>query len=401
VVNKQWMLGRRWLDYDALLQAACLDGNLGIRPQSSQSITQLASILLRGLGRESDSLTGSLQSIIVIAIDGVNYDVAAEAWSRWPPDLLLPLSTTFPSTSSTAWLSAVTAQPVEQHLVVGVCYRLPATGTVIDCYADGPWGAVGRDRPAATVFDRLSARGVACVCVPGEVATWGPAWLDALCHGARVLPSDAHWSGLRLDPVRLTRIVLSETAAAAEGAGGQARLTWCWVDLDDAVHRHGYSEDVLTSLGEVARAAATWRDRGHTVITVSDHGLVPVRSTPEAVRGWEAANSPALCRLPPGGSGRVRWCYPRRGRAGQVVTRLTDAIGDGLILERDQLADMGLLRMTRAMRARIGEVVALATGPRFPPPDPAYRFEHGSVTPAEMVVPLGVWQADSGTRCEQ
>lgn len=113
---------------------------------------------------------------------------------------------------------------------------------------------------------------------------------------------------------------------------------------------------------------------------------------PPASADWEAVGGPALCRLPVGGAGRVRWWYPRPGRVAEVRERFADMLGpDALVLTRDRLVDLGLVARNGALVDRLGEVVALAVGRRFPPIDPRDRYEHGSITEDEMLVPLGVW----------
>lgn len=377
-------------EYSALVQAMRLSTGGGLRPHPDQAIAGLPAILSACWGPDGEPCAGGSPSVIVLALDGVGFDIAAQIWS---PDLMTPLSTTFPSTSSSAWLSAVTGRRVDQHLVPGVRYRLPATGKLIDCFADDPWGTAGGPPPTGTIFDLLAARRVFSVAVLGEVATWGAHWRETLCHGARIHESATDWDRLRFEPVRLARAALAELGHALRATNGAAaRLAWCWIDLDDAVHRRGYAPDVRAALADIEAAADGWRRAGHTVIAVSDHGLIATSCPAHVARAWRAASAPALCRLPPGGAGRVRWCYPRRGRAAEITSRLTDAMGDdALVLDREQLAELGLLRLTRPLRARIGEVVVVATGERFPVPDPRSRFEHGGITPQEMIVPLAVW----------
>jgi hypothetical protein len=373
-----------------------LSDRAGVRPHGNQAITRLPLLLSGCWDADGEPCTGGRLGLIVLALDGVGFEVADQLWT---PDVMIPLSTTFPSTSSSAWLSAVTGKRVDEHLVPGVRYRLPGISGLIDCFDDGPWGSTPQaGRPVIqTVFDRLAARGISSLVIPGEVSTWGAAWLEALCHGAHIRPSEADWAILRQDPLRLTRVLLRELHRALSAADSSRWLFWCWIDLDDAIHLRGYADDVLGALTEIEEAAIRWRELGHTVIAVSDHGLVPTFCTSGLADAWARATAPALCRLPPGGAGRVRWCYPRRRRGPEVSSRLAGALGEtALVVEREELADLGLLRLNRELRARLGEIVAISAGVQFPVPDPRNRFEHGGVTPAEMIVPLAVWLPGGG-----
>jgi hypothetical protein len=130
------------------------------------------------------------------------------------------------------------------------------------------------------------------------------------------------------------------------------------------------------------------------VLAHSDHGQVRCRPAAELAAAWAGLDTPQLCELPGGGAGRVRWLYPLPGRAGELAARLAAALGDAAVVLR--LADLdrlGLARVTPALRARLGEVVAIAATDRFPVPDPSLRWEHGSTHPDEMLVPLAAWRA--------
>src|SRR5580704_10923798 len=66
---------------------------------------------------------------IFVAVDGIGYDVAHRVWSEAPH--LTPLSSTFPSTSTSAWLSAVTGLRPEEHGVLGVVYFDPGLDRMV------------------------------------------------------------------------------------------------------------------------------------------------------------------------------------------------------------------------------------------------------------------------------
>ncbi len=61
------------------------------------------------------------------------------------------------------------------------------------------------------------------------------------------------------------------------------------------------------------------------------------------------------------------------------------------MLSASDLVDLGLLPDAPGPLERVGEVVALALTERFPLEDPDMRYEHGSVHPDEMLVPLATW----------
>jgi hypothetical protein len=57
----------------------------------------------------------------------------------------------------------------------------------------------------------------------------------------------------------------------------------------------------------------------------------------------------------------------------------------------DELAGWGLVSKGSVGQRRLGEIVMLAHGADFPVPDAAVRFEHGSMTADEVLVPLALW----------
>jgi hypothetical protein len=122
----------------------------------------------------------------------------------------------------------------------------------------------------------------------------------------------------------------------------------------------------------------------------SDHGQVPNVCDEIQLRAFDRLDSPLLCRFPAGGAGRVRWLYPHAAHESFVLEHLEDALGDdAVVCHRDDVGDIGL---TTGQLPGVGEVMAIATGKTFPVPDPAYRYEHGSATAEEMLVPLAIWK---------
>lgn len=363
------------LDHTDLIAATRLPGGHGVRPHPRQSIAAVARLLLDFDG-----------DLVVLAFDGVGWEVAQTVFS---PDLLIPLTSVFPSTSISAWLTALTGRQVHEHRVPGVCFRAAGAQRLYDCFADGdvPAPPTGSE-PPRPVFAELARRGVRCAVNLGEVTTWPAYWRDLLSHGASVLTAGADWDRLRDDPRGMA------DAAIAELDRTGPAVVWSWINADDHVHAHGYTAELLEALRRLGGFAERLAGRGRTVLAFSDHGLVPSSCPAELRDGWAATTGPELCVLPPGGAGRVRWCYPRPGRAEEVGDRLSALLGDSaLVVAPGRLGDAGLLAVDESLAWALGDVVCIAVDARFPVPDPGAVFEHGSITPGEMIVPLAVWGA--------
>jgi Type I phosphodiesterase / nucleotide pyrophosphatase len=357
-----------------------------------------------GLGTVPNTMLTELgrarRGVVVLAVDGLSYSAAvAGGWDRAE---LTGLDSTFPSTSTTGWLTALTGVGPDRHGVPGMIYRVPGRGMLLNAVtgrvlARGP--ADPGDRrlvvPQPTVFDRAGEAGVTCVAVPREIGWLTGRWAAALLHGALLVqgPDSAALTVEAADPARLAGAVAAQIARVlADLPPGEPALLWVYVNLDDHVHRHGYDDAVLAAVTRLGDDAERWCAQGWTVLGHSDHGQVRCVPDPELRLAWSRIDNPVNCYLPAGGAGRVRWLYVRPERRDAVRNRLATALGDaGEVLTADRLAALGLAGDT--LRGRVGDLVVLATSERFPVPDETLRWEHGGTDEEERLVPLAIWRS--------
>lgn len=102
-------------------------------------------------------LRAAAKGLCVLAVDGLSLEVAESAFGHAS---IRPLRSTFPSTSTTAWLTAVTGTDPGVHGAVGMVHRAPGADCVThlvtgETYAFGsprtPGNALPRrDRPSST-----------------------------------------------------------------------------------------------------------------------------------------------------------------------------------------------------------------------------------------------------------
>jgi Type I phosphodiesterase / nucleotide pyrophosphatase len=372
----------------ALVRECRRPGLPGIMPSRQHSLAAVPDLLLGELARAPGG------GVIVLGVDGLSHRAAASAWSRAE---LTYLTSTFPSTSAPAWLTALTGADPQVHGVPGMVYRVggalayAVTGQSIAGDGAVPLGAVppGAVLPQPTVFERAAAAGHRCVAVGRELGHLPGPWAPALLRGAAPVTAVARTreelAAQAADPGLLADAVAADVTMALSGS---PTLVWVYVNLDDHVHAHGYDAAVMTALRRLGHAAAGWAGEGWTVVAHSDHGQVPVRADPALARAWADVDDPRECELPGGGAGRVRWLYPRPGREAAVRARLADALGASAVVVPAH--DLGL------RPGRVGSVVAIAADERFPLPDPTLRFEHGGLDPDEMIIPVAVWRPHSG-----
>ncbi|MFD5636995.1 alkaline phosphatase family protein [Streptomyces sp. NPDC127077] len=342
------------------------------------------------------TLRAAPRGLCVLAVDGLSLAVAESAFRHAH---LRPLRSTFPSTSTTAWLTAVTGTDPGVHGAVGMVYRAPGADRVTHLVTGDTYTFGSRSTPGdallnagPTLFDHAAASGRGALAIGAELERLTGPWVDALLHGARIVPSPAATSIPDIDPVSVAERTVREVEAVLARAHDAPPLIWAYVNLDDHIHRSGYDSRLREALSLLDTAAARWADAGWSVLAHADHGQVEVTPDPALAEAWARLDAPAHCRMPGGGAGRVRWLHPLPGREETVADALRDALGDhALVLTPDELHARGLLPATPVVRARIGEVVALATSPRFPVPDPTVTWEHGSVSDGETLVPLAAW----------
>lgn len=345
---------------------------------------------------------GSAATLIVIPADGVSMAAAQQAWA---PDELRELRSTFPSTSVAAWLTATTGLSPSLHGVPGPMFRL-GENLLFSCLADAAaahstsWGPTDcapelSPSPRLTIFERLVLQDAEPTVLLGDLVNFGGRWADALLSGARrVVPVD-DWAVLRQQPEAAVQSVVRDVdRALAVARPNASRLIWAFAHLDPYVHRHGYDQQMLAALASLERACRRWAETGYLVVCHADHGLVRTVAREQLPPEWDSAAGPNLCRLPPGGAGRVRWWYPHPGREAEVGALARAALGtDAAVLAATDLVDLGLIDPDSVLLQRVGEVVAIAVGERFPLVDPTDRYEHGSLTAEEMRTPLAIWGA--------
>ncbi|MFY1636200.1 alkaline phosphatase family protein [Solwaraspora sp. WMMB335] len=338
-----------------------------------------------------DELSRARHGVVMLAVDGLSYAAALAA--GWQTAELTALASTFPSTSTTAWLTAMTGVGPDRHGVPGTVYRVPGRGCLVyavtgQVLARGPADPAGDPRlviPHPTIFERATNDGVRCRAVAREIGHLPGPWAQALLRGATMAPPapTRTLAGQADNPVLLAEAVVTQVdEETGDAPPPRPMLLWVYVNLDDHVHRHGYDQPAVAAMATLAASAARWAEAGWTVVAHSDHGQVRCVPDDDLVRAWTALDDPARRMLPPGGAGRVRWLYPVPGDD-DVAGRLAETLG---ATARIVAADEGL-------RDRVGPVIAIAANDRFPVPDTSLRWEHGADSPGETMVPLAIWRS--------
>ena len=178
-------------------------------------------------------------------------------------------------------------------------------------------------------------------------------------------------------------------------AGGAGFVYAYYPGVDEVAHAYGLGEPYLPA--ELAATDALVGDLldalpdDVALVVTADHGQVHV-----GAEGWIGLGPLDAMVEAYSGDGRFRYLHARKGAAGDLVAAARERhAGDAWVLTRDQLLDEGWLgpEPLPATRRRVGDVVLAArTGVGFVDPTLPREAElisaHGSLTTAEMLVPL-------------
>lgn len=358
-----------------------------------RSLADVLPAVGRALGVTLDGPTADLglpqaQHYVVLLVDGLGADLLAAHRAEAPflSELLAGSVTAtagVPSTTATSLTSLGTGAPPGAHGIVGYTSRIPGTTSVLNALRWTKEVDPAVWQPQPTAFTRLSEAGVHTAVV-NKREFGGSGLTVASCRGAEFVGVDR--PGERLVAVR---------AAARRSPS----LTYTYDgDLDWTGHRYGVASDewraqlTVTDLhAERLRASLPAEAR---LVVVADHGMVDVGpedrtdvdGVPELQAGLELV----------AGEARFRHLYCRPGAVDDVVDAWRAVLGErALVLRREDAVARGWFGdVLGDVEPRLGEVVVACRGAHAVLASTAFPFEgrlvgmHGSLTPAEMQVPV-------------
>jgi hypothetical protein len=325
----------------------------------------------------------------LLVVDGMGWELlrAHQAAAPFLSELAFnsrPLTCGFPSTTVTSLASLGTGLPPGEHGMLGLRVRDPRTGMLVDGL-HWPQDVDPLDwQPRPTIFTRAAEAGIAPVHVTrGVYRSTGLS--RAALRDASYRPAES----------------LGALAAEAVAALNETEPTLVTVytgDLDSMGHQYGVASPgwtfQLAHMDKLAEQIAGALPMGGVLYVTADHGMVNVgpddRIDIEAI----PALGEGVALL--GGEPRARHVYARDGAAPDVLAAWREALGErAWVASRDEAIKDGWFGpVDDAMRGRIGDVVAAATGswalmaPAAEVTDAPMIGMHGSLTQAEQLVPL-------------
>ena len=288
-----------------------------------------------------------------------------------------------PSTTATSLTSFGTGLVPGVHGLIGFTARIPGTNRLINHLSWDKQVAPLDWQPHPTAFARLTAVGVH-VSVVNKREFGGSGLTMAAHRGATYV--GANRVGERI-------------AAMVDAAAYTPSLTYVYdSDLDWTGHKFGVaSTQWLQQLAMVDAEAEQMREAlPHSVrlLVVADHGMVD-SGTDSRVDVDEVVDLRDGVDLL-GGEARFRHLYCSRGSVDSVVATWREVLADrALVLTRDDAIARGWFgEVSPAVLPRVGDVLVACRGDAAVVSTIDFPYEktlvgmHGSLTPAEMLIPI-------------
>jgi Type I phosphodiesterase / nucleotide pyrophosphatase len=328
---------------------------------------------------------------VVVLIDGLGWNLLRRAAHEAPYLASLlgsaqPITSAVPSTTVTSLASLGTGLPPGQHGLVGYTSRVPSTGDILNAltWESDPSPAVYQSKP--TFFERAAKAGIAVTTV-ALTRFRGTGLTEAALRGAVFVPYAD-------DSAEELKIALIAQAAQR----GDRSVVYAYErELDHCGHVHGCSSatwlEHLARIDVMCERLRAALPPQVTLIITADHGMIDIPADQRIVAEDDPALMAGLSAL--AGEGRFRQLYVDQELPRRVADRWRGRLGElAWVRTRDEAIDEGWFATTDdQLRDRWGHVlVALradwAIMTRAFPREFTLIGMHGSLTPAEMLVPL-------------
>ena len=311
-----------------------------------------------------------------------------------------PLTVGFPATTAASLSSLATGVPPGEHGLVGYTMALPGYDRAFNTLT---WSLYGVG-PRVELVEELVPESFQPLPTLAERAA------GASMRIYHLGPAFHEWSGLTRAIGRGERFHAADSLeAVTEGALRLLNAPRTFVfgyhpRLDAAGHVHGVASqawaDELVAVDHAVRLLAEQLPKKTLLVVSGDHGMVDLR--PE--ERLDLADHPDLAagvRIL-GGEPRARYVGTVPGATGDVLTAWRSRLGHRMwVWTREEAIATGIFgpQVTDRARERMGDIVAAAYGRvgvverNVDPAQARLNGHHGSLTPAEQLVPLVVYRS--------
>ncbi|MFF0449253.1 alkaline phosphatase family protein [Streptomyces sp. NPDC004609] len=298
-----------------------------------------------------------------------------------------PITVGFPATTAASLASVGTGLAPGRHGLPGYTVRNPETGELMNQLRWKPHTDPQRWQPHPTVFHLADRAGVHTAQVSSPVFEHTPLTRIALSGGT--------FHG------RLGGEERMDLAAQQLAEGDRSLVYTYYSEVDGMGHRYGVDSDAwrgqLMYVDRLAQRLAEQLPPRAALYITADHGMIDIPFDEESRidfdEDWELRAGVALL----GGEGRARHVYAVPGAEADVLAVWSEVLGDRFwVASRAEAIAAGWFgpEVDERVVGRIGDVVAAAcddvviTASEREPHESAMNGMHGSMTPAEQLVPL-------------
>lgn len=360
-----------------------------------RSLADLGPSVLAALGVAGETNALRLppsRRVCVLLVDGLGWELLRAHPAEAPFLSSLAgraLTAGFPATTATSLGSLGTGLPPGGHGLLGYQVAIPGSGRLLNCLRWDDAVDPLAWQPSATVFERAAGADVATAHVSAGVFR-DSGLTRAVYRGARYVPADT----------------LGRLVAAAEHAvrqGERSLVTVYHSELDSTGHRYGSRSAAwrhhLAFVDLLAYRLAESMPPDAALYVTADHGMTDPVTRVDVDDEPDLRAGVALL----GGEPRARHVYAAPGAAPSVLAAWGERFaGQAWVMSREEAVAAGLFGpVTAEMAARVGDVVAVPyadvaiVATRAEPVESALIGMHGSLVPAEQLVPLLTRQAES------
>jgi hypothetical protein len=349
--------------------------------------------------------------IVLLILDALGWN-QLHSWIEDLPSLRrldsrarkIPLTVTFPSTTTVALTAIYTGLTPTEHSITGHHVYLKEVGAVMDVLRFSPMGDPRREVyaergvdvhqlfPMYTVFEPMKERGLEAVSITRGIFTnTALGWLHHV--GAEVT---GYLSSADLFVHLRRRLQMPDR---------EGLTAVYWDNVDMLSHEYGpFSEHVRASvdsffygLEREVLSTLTSQERADTLLLITaDHGQVDAHPH-EAVCLSEEPRLRDLLMLPLAGQSRAAYLYAEQGQAealGEELRRFPEQLR---VLTGEEALSRGLFgppEQAERIRRRVGDYVTIMRGgaqllgPEIIRSQLTVKGRHGSLLENEMIVPL-------------
>lgn len=332
-------------------------------------------------GRSAPTIGVAKQRVLIV-LDGLGWNQLVDRWHLAPAMAAMaggPITTVAPSTTATALTSITTSLTPGEHGIVG--YRMMIDGEVLNTlrWSTKTFPDARRALPADSLQPYPPFQGSQTAMVTkSEFETSG--FTQAHLRGGR-------FSGYRT-PATLVHRTVNEIRQ------GEPVVYAYWDGVDKVAHEYGLNEVYESEIifaDRLVEAICASLPSGVEVLVTADHGQVDCANGSIDI-------DPSVQSLLSGlsGEGRFRWLHTAGASADEIAACALEAHGHvSWVRTLEQITDEHWFGPTVSPEAksRLGDVALLPFAPvSFSDPDDTGIFDligrHGSLTAAEMLVPL-------------